>query len=99
MVAAGGVAERLCVCLGRTFLFRKEPACDFQISALELRRRLGDVEGHPDGQNAFLAQLDSGARRPHNGRTFLKPNCEMVIGRECTTQEKGDIIAWLISVK
>lgn len=30
---------------------------------------------------------------------FLKPNCEMVIGRECTTQEKGDIIAWLISVK
>jgi hypothetical protein len=30
---------------------------------------------------------------------FLKPNCEMVIGRECITQEKGDIIAWLISVK
>ena len=30
---------------------------------------------------------------------FLKPNCEMLIGRECTTQEKGDIIAWLISVK
>ncbi len=30
---------------------------------------------------------------------FLKPNCEMVIGRECTTQEKGDLIAWLISVK
>jgi hypothetical protein len=30
---------------------------------------------------------------------FLKPNCEMVIGRQCTTQEKGDLIAWLISVK
>jgi len=30
---------------------------------------------------------------------FLKPNCEMVIGRGCTTPEKGDIIAWLISVK
>ena len=28
-----------------------------------------------------------------------KPNCEMVIGRECTTQEKGDLIAWLIPVK
>jgi len=30
---------------------------------------------------------------------YLKPNCEMVMGRECTTQEKGDLIAWLISVK
>ncbi|HKB82680.1 MAG TPA: DUF1924 domain-containing protein [Burkholderiales bacterium] len=31
--------------------------------------------------------------------TFLKPNCEMMIARECTTQEKGDLIAWLISVQ
>lgn len=30
---------------------------------------------------------------------FLKPNCKMVIGRECSTQEQSDIIAWLISVK
>ncbi len=30
---------------------------------------------------------------------YLKPNCEMAIGRECTTQEKGHITAWLISLK
>ena len=40
------------------------------------------------------------SEHPHPKDAKLgKRNCEMMIGRECTTQEKGDIIAWLISVK
>jgi len=30
---------------------------------------------------------------------FLKPNCEMVFGRVCTTKEKGDVLSWIISVE
>ena len=30
---------------------------------------------------------------------WFKRNCNDVLGRECTAQEKADILAWLISVK
>ena len=30
---------------------------------------------------------------------WFKRNCNDVLGRECTAQEKADVIAWLISVK
>ena len=30
---------------------------------------------------------------------WFKRNCNDVLGRECTTQEKADVLAWLISVK
>ncbi len=30
---------------------------------------------------------------------WFKRNCNDVLGRECTGQEKADVLAWLISVK
>ena len=30
---------------------------------------------------------------------WFKRNCNDVLGRECTAQEKADVIAWLITVK
>lgn len=30
---------------------------------------------------------------------WFKRNCNDVLGRECTSQEKADVLAWLISVK
>jgi Domain of unknown function (DUF1924) len=62
---------------------------------------------HPHPQDAKLRKIPPLAPSANPKRLtsfghveeFLKPNCEMVIGRECTIQEKGDIIAWLISLK
>ena len=48
LVAAGGAALRLRLRLGRAFLLREEPAGDVQAPVLFVRRRLGDVQGHPD---------------------------------------------------
>jgi len=30
---------------------------------------------------------------------WFKRNCNDVLGRECTAQEKADVMAWLISIK
>ena len=30
---------------------------------------------------------------------WFKRNCNDVLGRECTSQEKADVLSWLISVK
>lgn len=30
--------------------------------------------------------------------TWFKRNCEFVLGRECTRQEKGDLLTWLLSL-
>ena len=30
---------------------------------------------------------------------WFKRNCNDVLGRECTAQEKADVLAWLISIK
>ena len=30
---------------------------------------------------------------------WFKRNCNDVLGRECTAQEKADVLAWLVSVK
>jgi len=61
---------------------------------------------HPNPKDAKLRKIPPLAPSANPKRLtdfdhvdeFLKPNCKLVIGRECTTQEKGDIIAWLISV-
>jgi hypothetical protein len=62
---------------------------------------------HPNPKDAKLRKIPPLAPSANPKRLtdfdhvdkFLKPNCELAIGRACTTQEKGDIIAWLISVK
>ncbi len=30
---------------------------------------------------------------------WFKRNCEDVLGKECSTQQKADVLAWLLSVK
>lgn len=30
---------------------------------------------------------------------WFKRNCNDVLGRECTTQEKADVLAWLMTIK
>jgi hypothetical protein len=62
---------------------------------------------HPNPKDAKLRKIPPLAPSANPKRLtnfdhvdeFLKPNCKLAIGRECRTQEKGDIIAWLISVK
>jgi len=35
----------------------------------------------------------------HRVETFLRLNCLLLLKRECTVQEKGNLIAWVISVE
>src|SRR6185312_9665816 len=46
LVAPGRPRRGLRVRLGGALLFREEPTCDLHPPAAQLRRRLGDVEGH-----------------------------------------------------
>ncbi len=35
----------------------------------------------------------------HRVENFLKLNCLLLMRRECSTREKGDVIAWLLSIE
>src|ERR1044071_7985448 len=54
LVAPGGARRRLCLRLGRSPLLREEPPRDLHPPAPQLRRRLGDVEGHADRPDPVL---------------------------------------------
>ena len=62
---------------------------------------------HPDPNTAKKRVIDpfapsANAMRltdAHRVETFLRLNCLLLLKRECTAQEKGDVIAWLISVE
>ena len=62
---------------------------------------------HPDPETAKKRVIDpfapsANAMRltdAHRVETFLKLNCLLLLKRECTAQEKGDVIAWLISAQ
>ena len=62
---------------------------------------------HPEPETAKKRVIDpfapsANAMRltdAHRVETFLKLNCLLLLKRECTAQEKGDVIAWLISVQ
>ena len=49
-----GPRRRLRVRLGRALLLREEPPGDLHPPALQLHRRLGDVEGHAHGEDPLL---------------------------------------------
>ena len=51
----GAVLRRLRLRLGRTLLFRAQPARDFRSSDLQSDRRLGDVPRRGDRQDSLLA--------------------------------------------
>ena len=36
---------------------------------------------------------------PAKVEKWFKRNCNDVLGRECTTQEKADVLAWLVTIK
>src|SRR5690606_26751510 len=62
LVAAGGAGFWLRLRLGRAFLLREEPPGHLQAPFLFLRRRLGDVQGHPARQDSVLALGFDGVR-------------------------------------
>lgn len=35
----------------------------------------------------------------YKAEKWFRRNCNDVVGRECTAQEKGDVLAWLLSVR
>jgi hypothetical protein len=47
-----------------------------------------------------LAPVANSARftRPDKVAKWFKRNCNDVLGRACTAQEKGDVLAWLMSL-
>lgn len=57
-----------------------------------------DVTGkiiQPMAPSANLARFTDVAKT----QKWFKRNCKDVVGRECTAQEKGDVLTWLISLK
>jgi len=67
---------------------------------------INDAE-HPEPKEAKVRYIEPFAPHAHPERfshfahveKFFKLNCTMVLKRECTAQEKGDLIAWLLSVE
>ena len=62
---------------------------------------------HPDPKHAKKRHIEPFAPSanpkrlsdPRYVETFLKLNCKLLLERECTTLEKGDVIAYLISIE
>ena len=50
---------------------------------------------------APLAPAANAKRFTEPGRVdnYFRLNCKDVVGRECSAQEKADVLAWLISLK
>ena len=49
----------------------------------------------PFAPSANPHRLDNAQR----AETFLKLNCMLLLKRECTAREKGDVIAWMLSIQ
>jgi uncharacterized protein DUF1924 len=64
-------------------------------------------EEHPTPKEAKLRYIEPFAPHANHQRfsdpavveKFFKRNCTMVLKRECTAVEKGDLIAWLMTVE
>jgi len=62
---------------------------------------------HPDPKHAKKRHIEPFAPSanpkrlsdPRYVEAFLKLNCKLLLDRECTTLEKGDVIAYLISIE
>jgi hypothetical protein len=61
---------------------------------------------HPDPKHAKKRCIDAFApsanphrlEDPQRTETFLKLNCMLLLKRECTAREKGDVLTWLRSI-
>ena len=89
---------------------RKDPREQVRAHKVEILCRACHVindEEHPEPNEAKLRYIEPFA--PHANpepfsdythvEKFFKVNCTMVLKRECTPQEKGDLIAWLLTVE
>jgi len=61
---------------------------------------------HPDPHSAKKRVIDAFAPSAnpkrfgdaHRAETFLRLNCLLLLKRECTAKEKGDVITWLVGI-
>lgn len=60
----------------------------------------GGRHAKTDKPIAALAPAANAERfaRPDKVEKWFRRNCNDVLGRECTAREKGDVLAWLMSV-
>lgn len=89
---------------------RKDPREQIRAHRVDILCRachvLNDAE-HPMPKHAKVRYIEPFAPHAYAERftdyahveKFFKLNCTMVLKRECTAQEKGDLIAWLLSVE
>ena len=89
---------------------RKDPREQIRAHRVEILCRACHVindEEHPTPEEAKLRYIEPFAPHAHPERftnsdrveQFFKRNCTMVLKRECTPIEKGDLIAWLLTVE
>lgn len=89
---------------------RKDPREQIRAHRVEILCRACHVindEEHPEPENAKVRYIEPFAPHAHPERftdpvrveQFFTRNCTMVLKRECTVLEKGDLIAWLLTVE
>jgi hypothetical protein len=89
---------------------RKDPREQIRAHRVEILCRACHVindEEHPDPENAKVRYIEPFSPHAHPKRftdharveQFFARNCTMVLKRECTAVEKGDLIAWLLTIE
>ena len=89
---------------------RKNPREQIKAHRVDILCRACHVindEEHPVPKEAKVRYIEPFAPHAHPERfsdyahveKFFKLNCTMVLKRECTAVEKGDLIAWLLTVE
>jgi len=89
---------------------RKDPREQVKAHRVDILCRACHVindEEHPNPKEAKLRYIEPFAPHANPKRfsnsahveEFFKVNCTMVLKRECTPVEKGDLIAWLLTVE
>jgi hypothetical protein len=89
---------------------RKDPREQIRAHRVDILCRACHVindEEHPAPKEAKLRYIEPFAPHANPERftdythveKFFKVNCTMVLKRECTPREKGDLIAWLMTVE
>lgn len=88
---------------------RKDPREQIRAHRVDILCRACHVindEEHPEPKEAKLRYIEPFAPHANPERfsdyvhveKFFKLNCKMVLKRECTPLEKGDLIAWLLTI-
>jgi hypothetical protein len=89
---------------------RKDPREQIKAHRVDILCRACHVindEEHPEPEGAKVRYIEPFAPHANPKRfadytrveKFFKRNCEMVLKRQCTPVEKGDLITWLLTVE